>query len=100
MKTTSQKKARLPVAVRRSVAGVTLGSTWDSIKQAAAANAFDDPDVAVTSTTLELDAEAYPTYVESFATRCARCWVSTPIASGVVETTRSTQLVLLHSDRA
>lgn len=91
--------ARLPVAVRRSIAGVTLGSIWDSIKRGAAANAFDDPDVHVTSTTLELDDAAYADVCQvlSDALRQVIDIQADCVARG--EAARSTQLVLMHFDR-
>src|SRR6202035_5819069 len=51
--------ARLPVAVRRSIAGATLTSIWDSIKRAAAGNAFDHTDTHVSSIALAVDDEAF-----------------------------------------
>ena len=91
--------ARLPIAVRRSIAGVTLGSIWDSIKRAAAANAFDDPDVHVTSTALELDDEAYADVCQilSDALRQVMNIQDDCLTRGTPA--RSTQLVLLHFDR-
>ena len=91
--------ARLPVAVRRSVSGVTLGSIWEGIKQAAAANAFDDPDVHVTSTALELDDEAYADVCEILSDALRQVLDIQADCVGRGDTTRSTQLVLLHFDR-
>jgi DNA-binding transcriptional ArsR family regulator len=90
---------RLPVAVRRSIAGVTLGSIWESIKHAAAANAFDDPDVHVTSTMLELDDEAYAEVCEVLSDALRQVMDIQADCAGRAEGTRPTQLVLMHFDR-
>lgn len=92
--------ARLPVAVRRSIAGATLASIWDSIKQAAAANAFDEADTHVSSTALALDEQAYPAVREvlDVALQQVRDIQAEALARGPA--TRSTQLVLMHFDRS
>ena len=91
--------ARLPVAVRRSIAGVTLGSILDIIKRAAEANAFDDPDVHVTSTALELNDEGYADVCEVLSDAQRQVMEIQAACAGRGETPRSTQLVLLHFDR-
>lgn len=90
--------ARLPVAVRRSIAGVTLTSIWESIKQAAASNAFDDPDVHVTSTALALDDEAYANVCQVLSDALRQVMDIQADCAGRGEATRSTQLVLMHFD--
>jgi DNA-binding transcriptional ArsR family regulator len=90
---------RLPTAVRRSIAGVTLGAIWDTIKRAAAANAFDDPDVHVTSTALELDDQAYADVCEVLSEAQRQVMAIHADCIGRGEGTRSTQLVLMHFDR-
>jgi DNA-binding transcriptional ArsR family regulator len=91
--------SRLPVAIRRSMAGATLDSISNSIKQAAGANAFDEPSVHVSATALELDDEGYAAVCDALdavlqqimdiQAECA--------ARGAAE--RPTQLVLMHFDR-
>lgn len=90
---------RLPVAVRRSIAGVTLQSILESIKRAAAANAFDDPDVHVSSTALELDDEAYATACKILDDALQQL-LDLQISCLMRGTSgRSTRLVLMHFDR-
>jgi DNA-binding transcriptional ArsR family regulator len=91
--------ARLPIAVRRSIAGVTLDSIWGTVKRAAVANAFDDPDVHVTSTALELDDKAYANVCEVLSGALQRVLDIQADCLTRRATTRSTQLVLMHFDR-
>jgi DNA-binding transcriptional ArsR family regulator len=91
--------SRLPVAVRRSIAGVTLGSIWESIKRAAAANAFDDPDVQVTSTRLELDDEGYAEVCQVLSDALEQVMDIQADCAGRGEANRATQLVLMHFDQ-
>jgi DNA-binding transcriptional ArsR family regulator len=91
--------ARLPVAVRRSIAGVTLDSIWNSINKAAAAHAFDDPDVHVTSTTLELDDAGYAEVCQILSDALQKAMDIQAECLTRKATARSTQLVQMHFDR-
>jgi DNA-binding transcriptional ArsR family regulator len=90
---------RLPVAVRRSVAGVTLTSIWEGIKRAAATNAFDDPDVHVTATRLDLDDEAYVEVCQVLSDALQQVLDIQADCAERGEAGRPTQLVLMHFDR-
>lgn len=92
--------ARLPVAVRRSIAGATLTSIWDSIKRAAAANAFDHTDTHVSSTALALDDEAFAAVHEVLDGALQQVMDIQAEALARGPATRSTQLVLMHFHRS
>ncbi len=90
--------ARLPVAVRRSIAGATLTSIWDSIKRAAAGNAFDHTDTHVSSIALALDHEAFAAVHEVLDDALQQVMDIQAEALTRGAATRSTQLVLMHFD--
>jgi DNA-binding transcriptional ArsR family regulator len=95
----NQGWARLPVAVRRSMAGATLASIWETIKQSAAANAFGVEDMHVSSTPLTLDDEAFAEVCEVLDDAIQRVMDIQAEALARGSATRSTQLVLMHFDR-
>jgi DNA-binding transcriptional ArsR family regulator len=51
--------SKLPLALRRRLVGQTLQQVWDDAKSAAKANGFDDNEVHVSRTLLDLDDEGY-----------------------------------------
>jgi DNA-binding transcriptional ArsR family regulator len=96
--------ARLPVGVRRSMAGATLEEIAKSVTSAAKINAFDALDVHVSYTPLQVDDqgfadacsvldEAIQKVLDIQAESVSRA------ASGDSDTERPTQLVLMHFDR-
>ena len=89
--------ARLPVAVRRSVAGATLTSISKSIERAATADAFDHPEVHVSSTVLELDDEGYAAVCDLLDATLQQV-MDIQAGSASRGATSSTQLVLMHFD--
>lgn len=91
--------SRLPVAVRRSIAGATLDTIADSIKTAAKHNAFDDPAVVVTSATLALDEEAYDEVGEILDGALQQVMDIQARALGHGEAKRHTRIVFMHFDR-
>ena len=91
--------ARLPVAVRRSMAGATLTSIWETINQSAAANTFGVEDMHVSSTPLTLDGEAFVEVCEVLDDAIQRVMDIQAQALARGSATRSTQLVLMHFDR-
>jgi DNA-binding transcriptional ArsR family regulator len=95
----SEGWSRLPVAVRRSVAGATLSSISASIRRAAAANAFDPPDVHVSSTALELDDEGYAAVCDILDEALQQVMDVQADCAERGATDRSTQFVLMHFDR-
>lgn len=96
----NQGWAHLPVAVRRSIAGATLSSISESIERAAAANAFDSADVHVSSTALELDGEGYAAVCDVLDATVQQVMDIQADCVSRGATSRSTQLVLMHFDRA
>jgi DNA-binding transcriptional ArsR family regulator len=51
--------AKLPLALRRRLVGQTLQQIWDDARSAAKADGFDDKEVHVSRTLLDLDDEGY-----------------------------------------
>lgn len=76
-----------------------MTSIWESIRHAAAANAFDETDTHVSSTALALDDEAYAAICDVLdcALQQAMDIQAEALARG--STSRPTQLVLMHFDR-
>jgi DNA-binding transcriptional ArsR family regulator len=59
--------AKLPLALRRRLVGQTLEQIWNDAKSAAEANGFDDSEVHVSRTLLDLDDEGYADIVALLA---------------------------------
>lgn len=91
--------ARLPAAVRSSMAGATLTSIWEIVKRAGAAGAFEETDMHVSSTALELDDEGYAAVCEVLDEAVQQVMEIQSKALARGSATRSTQLVLMHFDR-
>jgi hypothetical protein len=91
--------ARLPAAVRRSMAGTTLDSIAESIERAAAAGAFDHTEMHVSATPLDLDDEGYSAVSEVLDDALQRVMdiQAECVARGA--SARPTQLVMMHFDR-
>lgn len=87
--------ARVPAAVRRSIAGTTLAAIAKTVITAADRHAFDDPAVHVSMTKLELDGAGYE----------RACAVLDDALQEVLDIQaecagdRSTALVMMHFDR-
>jgi DNA-binding transcriptional ArsR family regulator len=98
--------AKLPLALRRRLVGQTLEQIWGDAKSAAEANGFDDSEVHVSRTLLDLDDEGYAEMVKLLAETLDKALgIHTASASrqkpgGEEMRTHLTELGLVHFHRA
>jgi DNA-binding transcriptional ArsR family regulator len=97
--------AKLPLALRRRLVGQTLEQIWDDARAAAKVDGFDDREVHVSRTLLDLDDEGYADMVALLAGTLERALeihaASAGRQTGDEETrTHLTELGLVHFHRA
>jgi len=97
--------AKLPLALRRRLVGQTLEQIWDDARVAAEADGFDDNEVHVSRTLLDLDDEGYADMVALLAETLEKALEIHAASAGRQtpgEETRThlTELGLVHFHRA
>ena len=98
--------SKLPLALRRRLVGQTLEQIWDDAKSAAEANGFDDSEVHVSRTLLDLDDEGYAEMVALLAETLEKALeihaasASRQKPGGEETRTHLTELGLVHFHRA
>jgi DNA-binding transcriptional ArsR family regulator len=98
--------SKLPLALRRRLVGQTLELIWNDAKSAAEANGFDDTEVHVSRTLLDLDDEGYADMVTLLTETLEKALeihaASAGRQSAGAEDTRThlTELGLVHFHRA
>lgn len=95
----NQGWTRLPGPVRRSIAGATLSSISESIQRAEGNKAFENPDLHLSSTDLELDEQGYAEVCEVLDSALQEVMDIQAASAKRGGSSRSTQLVLMHFDR-
>ena len=97
--------AALPVTSRRAILSGILSDIWDDLGAAAAAGVLDRPDVHISRTALELDDLGFDELSARLATFLKAALTierasKARVVDGAAETTRRTELALLHFTRS